>query len=203
MGKDNMNKKILIGSIIAVAVLIGVSFTSVVGYRSVASDVKASPLFNIRSIRAIDEESEDFTFEYVGKGEVSIIPLPTRDNETILIQQAINGIRKMNEGEFNQFVLFTINKLICENEINEKDIPQIKNLLILLKNNPEGFFKTLHNKCRNDKILYSKDNNCLTMPPFQCLLAIIFIVLFLPIIAIALVILEYIDMFLYWLTIKC
>jgi len=37
-----MKKKIIIGSIIAVAILIGVSFTSVVGYRIVASDVKAS-----------------------------------------------------------------------------------------------------------------------------------------------------------------
>ena len=42
-----MNNKILSGSIIAVTVLIGVSFTSVVGYRSVASDVKVSPLFNM------------------------------------------------------------------------------------------------------------------------------------------------------------
>ena len=58
-----MNKKILIGSIIAVTILIGVSFTSVVGYRSVASDVKASPLFNIRTSRAIDEEEKGLRCE--------------------------------------------------------------------------------------------------------------------------------------------
>jgi len=50
-----MNKKILLGSILSVAILILVSFTSVLGYNSVDSDVKASPLFNIRSSRAIDE----------------------------------------------------------------------------------------------------------------------------------------------------
>jgi hypothetical protein len=42
-----MNKKILIDSIIAVEILVLVSFTSVVGYISVESDVKISPLFNI------------------------------------------------------------------------------------------------------------------------------------------------------------
>ena len=39
---DNMNKKILIGSIIAVAILILVSFSSVVGYNSVESDLDIS-----------------------------------------------------------------------------------------------------------------------------------------------------------------
>ena len=42
-----MNNKILIGSIASVVILILVSFTSVVGYNSVESDVKVSPLFNI------------------------------------------------------------------------------------------------------------------------------------------------------------
>jgi len=45
-----MQKKILIGSIASVIILILVSFTSVVGYNSVESDVKDSPLFNIRLI---------------------------------------------------------------------------------------------------------------------------------------------------------
>jgi len=52
-------KKILVGSIIVVAVLIGVPSTSVVGYNIVKSDVKASLLFTIGTNRAIDEESKD------------------------------------------------------------------------------------------------------------------------------------------------
>ncbi len=56
-----MNKKILIGSIIAVAILVLVSFTGVVGYQTTKSSTiaKASPLFAVRSSRAIDEESKD------------------------------------------------------------------------------------------------------------------------------------------------
>jgi len=54
----NMNKKILIGSIIAVAILVLVSFTGVVGYQTTKSSTiaRASPLFAVRSSRAIDEE---------------------------------------------------------------------------------------------------------------------------------------------------
>ena len=51
-----MEKRILIGSIIAVVILILLSFTSAIGYRSIESDVKVSPLFNIRSSKAIGKE---------------------------------------------------------------------------------------------------------------------------------------------------
>jgi hypothetical protein len=103
-----MNKKIFIGCIVAVTVLIGVSFTSVVGYRSIASDVKASPLFNIRSIRAIDEESEELSCDYVGEGELSKISIPKRDNKTIIIQGILDRISKMSDKTFNRFIDFVI-----------------------------------------------------------------------------------------------
>ena len=53
-----MDKKILIGSIIAVAILVLVSFTGVVGYQTTKSSTidVASPLFTVRSSRAIDKE---------------------------------------------------------------------------------------------------------------------------------------------------
>jgi hypothetical protein len=99
-----MNKKILIGSIIALCILVGVSFTSVVGYRSVASDVKASPLFNIRSSRAIDEESEDLSCDYLGSGNSINLLIPERDDKIELIQKAIESIRKMDDKTFKRFV---------------------------------------------------------------------------------------------------
>ena len=56
-----MNKKILIGNIIAVAILVLVSFTGVIGYQTTKSSTiaRASPLFAVRSNRAIDEERKD------------------------------------------------------------------------------------------------------------------------------------------------
>ena len=52
MGKG-MNKKILIGSIIAVVILVLVSFTGVVGYQTTKSSTiaRASPLFKVRTNR--------------------------------------------------------------------------------------------------------------------------------------------------------
>ncbi len=120
-----MNKKILIGSIIAVAVLIGVSFTSVVGYRSVESDMKVSPLFNIRTNRAIDEESEDLSWEYVGKGFGINIPFPTRDNKVESLDRFVNIIRTMDEKSFDRFVDFiflNLNQIEDFREYNNKEI---------------------------------------------------------------------------------
>ncbi len=99
-----MCKKILIGSIIAVAILIGVSFTSVVGYRSVDSDVKASPLFNIRSSRAIDEENEDLSCEYIGKGEEINIPIPKRNHYGTPLTQVLNHIKRMDSNDVKRLL---------------------------------------------------------------------------------------------------
>jgi hypothetical protein len=106
----NMNKKILLGSILSVVILILVSFTSVVGYNSVDSDVKASPLFNVRSSRAIDEKSEELRCEYVGKGYGSNLLIPNRDNKAAIIQEVIERISKMDDESYNKFVNSLINR---------------------------------------------------------------------------------------------
>ncbi len=99
-----MNKKILIGSIIAIAILIGVSFTSVVGYRSVESGVKASPLFNIRTSRAIDENNQELSCEYVGKGEEITLPLQVRDNRLVYLHKCIDRISKLHDKGKNKII---------------------------------------------------------------------------------------------------
>ena len=117
-----MNKKILIGSIIAVAILVLVSFTSVVGYNSVESDLKPSPLFNVRSSRAVEEEGMDFTTDYVGKGEELTIPLPDRNNIEVLIEKVIDRISKMDDKSFDRFVKLIKAHINQNNRINDKEI---------------------------------------------------------------------------------
>ena len=98
-----MNKKILIGSILAVVLLTLVSFSSVVGYRSVESDSKfLSPLFGIRTNRAINKEQDVVTSDYIGQGEKNVIPIPIRDEKKILLQMTINKLIKMDEKEMNE-----------------------------------------------------------------------------------------------------
>ena len=118
-----MDNKILISSLIAVVILIGVSFTSVVGYKSVASDVKASPLFNIRSSRAIDEESTILSCEYVGKG--STLSFPKQDDRFILTHKFIDKISEMDEETFERFIAFIIYYLQKNNILDGSKLEKI------------------------------------------------------------------------------
>jgi len=133
-----MNNKILIGSIIAVTVLIGVSFTSVVGYRSGASDVKASPLFNIRSKRAIDEESEDLSCEYVGKGKESILSFPQRDNRTEIVQKIVKSINQMSDETFEKFVTLFIHQAQKDKRFNDETPNEIRKAFYLIRYNDKS-----------------------------------------------------------------
>jgi len=93
-----MKKKILIGSIIAVALLVLVSFSSVVGYNSVKSDTKiASPLFSI-----INNKGE-VSSNYLGKGEDKGLSIPRRDENNIMIQKILKMISKMSDEEYKVF----------------------------------------------------------------------------------------------------
>jgi hypothetical protein len=173
-----MNKKILIGSIIAVSVLIGVSFTSVVGYRSGASDMKASPLFNIRSSRAIDEENRDLSCEYVGKGDNINLLIPNRDSKLELIQKAIIRISKMDNTTFNRFIGIVINRVPQELNINA-----VVSMFEKLRNNPimlvnSDIFQKINADKQLDTYEYTMcDTICGSCPiteynPIICLLGI-------------------------------
>ena len=119
-----MNKKILIGSIIAVAILILVSFTGVVGYQTTKSSTiaKASPLFTVRSSRAIDGESKDLNCDYVGKGEEIVLSIPKRDTHQYLISKLINMIRKMDDKTYDRFVELVKAYRNQNNKINDNEI---------------------------------------------------------------------------------
>ncbi len=121
-----MNNKILIGSIIAVTILIGVSFTSVVGYRSVASDVKASPLFNIRTSKAIDEEREELWCEYVGKGIENNIFIPKRIDGITPFMKFIYSLIKINEKVHNPDINNILQQYIHNNIIEIEQISELE-----------------------------------------------------------------------------
>jgi hypothetical protein len=129
--------KKLIGSIITVAVLISVSFTSVVGYRSVASDVKASPLFNIRNRRALDEENKVLTSEYVGKDETYLITFPKLDSTALYIKDAINIITDMDDITYTKFIDLLLKRMYQDKVIQKGDIPNIMVKLHQFKTNPD------------------------------------------------------------------
>jgi hypothetical protein len=121
-----MRKFPLIGvSIIAVVLLILVSLTNVVGYQSVqSSGGNDSPLFSVRTKRAINQVNRDaVTFNYLGKGQYSM-PFPERDNRTELIQKVIDRIRTMDDDSFNRFIDNAVNQI--NHKDNLKDISVIE-----------------------------------------------------------------------------
>jgi hypothetical protein len=134
-----MNQKLLLSAAcIGAAILVVLaSFTTVVGVQSAKSDFVDSPLFGVRSRRAIDSENQDIVCEYVGKGKEIVIPLPKRDNETVLIQRAIDILRGMDDREFDKFVGFFISKMKEKNVVKKYQIPEIRQALFQLRNNPK------------------------------------------------------------------
>jgi hypothetical protein len=133
-----MKKKILIGSIIAICILVGVSFTSVVGYRSIASNVNASPLFNIRSSRAIDDESNELTYNYVGKEKQSILSIPKRDISKLYIKDVIKIFYEMDDISYTRFIDLFIKRMYKDKLILKSDIPFMMMYLHQLKTTPDG-----------------------------------------------------------------
>ncbi len=157
-----MKKYIIIGSIVSVAILILVSFTSVVGYRTVESGVKTSPLFNIRSSRVIDEESEVLSCAYVGNGEGCCLSIPKRDSRKILIQKFIDDISMMDKTKFNKFVDIIINEILKNDNFKEDDISKL--MLVL-------------NSFRDSKsqiIINNPIPNELTVNPIFCIFFFLF-----------------------------
>jgi len=141
-----MNKKILIGSIIAVVLLTLVSFSSVVGYSSVKSDSKiVSPLFGIRTNRAIDKEQDAVTSDYIGKGKAINILLPRRNDKADLIEKFVNLIKGMDEKSFDRFVDLFINHLHSRDDIQGYDDEEIILSLNLIRDNPKvsGYYLSI------------------------------------------------------------
>jgi len=126
-----MNNKILMGSIIAVVILVLVSFTGVVGYQTTKSSTitKASPLFTVRSSRAIDEESKDIVCDYVGKGNTFLIL--RRDGKSTGINKVINIINRMDDSTYNRFV----RRISTRYNVDNKDVNEI---LQLIRSNPKN-----------------------------------------------------------------
>ncbi len=181
---------IIIGSIIAVAILIGVSFTSVVGYQSTSRTItEISPLFTVRSSRALDIDSKDLSFNYVGKGEATKIYLPERNDRIESVDNLINFIKRMDDKSLQRFTYLIMYYLHNNEDTQEFYYEEILQSLKELKDNPDIInqymteeSKVLTNLCNT----FYLTGPC--MPPLHCLafelmiiFGIIYNILFLPI----------------------
>ena len=135
-----MEKKLLIGgSAIAVVVLVLASLSPVVGFHTVKStSTKNSPLFSIRTNRAVNKETTGtFISDYIGKGgEINII-FPLRNNKDSDGQKIIDKITAMNDEELHIFINLIIKQLQKYTKTINIEKSKIISLLYNLKDNPE------------------------------------------------------------------
>jgi len=134
----NKKKKIIIGSIGAVVLILLTSFTIVIGKQDNNKTIANSPLFAIRIQKTINGEQKSVTSHYLGKGKESKISSIYRDIRIESIQKIIERISKMSDAQLAELAgLIGCNKMVNENR------QQLLRLLYQLKNNPGEIKKQL------------------------------------------------------------
>ena len=170
-----MNNKILICSIIAVAILVLVSFTGVVGYQTTKSSTiaRASPLFTVRSSRAIDEESRDLSCDYFGKGLDSNINIPMRDGRQLTIQRFTELVKSMDDDKFDKFTVQLVS-LLEKQDVN--NIDTIINLIKTIKSD-KGRINLFNNVDSGEYTWFVKFHPDECWYPFKVVINIVFLLI--------------------------
>jgi len=138
-----MKIKLLLGSIGAVAILILVSFINAVGYQSVKSTTVPSPLFNVRTQRATNQQQNIITSQYLGMGKENELKvfISSRNNERILLQKALNRLYRMDDATFTKFIEKVLFWVSTQDEYKDVNVSQLIIVLHQIKENPTIFEK--------------------------------------------------------------
>jgi hypothetical protein len=152
-----MKGKVVMGSIFAAAMIILVSFVSVVGYQSIKikESESSSPLFTIRTLRATQKAYENsLTSNYLGKGKSVWLSFQrtefiTKEN----IEQISSMIAKGNLGIIDSNNQQKLNLIL---EIIKNNLPEINKLIFEKKidfNMIIAKYSTLGNKELKNELL--------------------------------------------------
>jgi len=137
-----MKKNPLIGvSAIAVVLLVLGSLTNVVGYQTVkSSTMNESPLFSLRTKRALNQESRNtLTSKFFSKDSENKFQIPIRESNTILIQKFIEIISEMDNKEFDRLQSLVITNIYEDNNYNNIDSKIIISVLTQVGLHDEEF----------------------------------------------------------------
>jgi hypothetical protein len=146
-----VDKKYLIGvSICAVVLLVLSSLSNVVGYQSVKSTVNDSPLFQTRTQRATNQQTNSITSRYLGMGKENLLQFPIRDNNNALMKTAIEIISKMDNKTFERFTEFCIQGIRQDKSLRDANLNDIVKTLYVLKTKRETIINSFINKNNRD-----------------------------------------------------
>lgn len=184
-----MNKKILLGCIGAIVIIMLASFSSVIGEQTRnSSEMKNSPLFHIRTLRNTDNSNRvAITTDYIGKGKSITLPLSTHSKAQLFFRKAIESINKIDEASFNNFLKTAVNKLRESEMVNKEDIPKLEELFHFLRKNPDEVknYPVVERKSEQLKLWTSgcQTINCYTLQdtPILCFILLVAFPIWFPI----------------------
>ena len=133
-----MKNKILILSIIVIISLVCLPFNSVLGHKSNISNIKESPLFKIRTDKAIGRQAKVLHCEY--KSEDISIPNLHRIENLNMIQKIIDRISAMDYRTFDNFIDYIIDSAKKNKKLNDLDSDNIREAISLLRNSRKSTF---------------------------------------------------------------
>ena len=129
---------IILVSICAVVLLVLGSLSNVVGYQSMKSTAMSeSPLFSIRTQRAINQQQNILTSKFLGMGKENLLQFPISNNRTELLIKAIEYIGKMDDKKFKQFIELCIQRVKQDNIFRDTNLNGLLQIFHKLRINPE------------------------------------------------------------------
>jgi hypothetical protein len=172
-----MDKYPLIGvSICAVVLLVLGSLSNVVGYQSVKSTVNDSPLFQTRTKRATNQQTNSITSQYLGMGRGSPLQFQSRDSRTEQLNKVIDVISKMDDKTFTRFTELCIRKIREGNTFSETN-NEIIQMLQLLQKQSKTIILSFTNKNKQEWLpTYDFYSVCIAFPGCWIILIVLAII---------------------------
>ena len=185
-----MDKRpLIVVSLCAVVLLVLGSLSNVIGFQSVKSTVNDSPLFLTRTQRATNQQQNDLTSEYLGKGKKTLLKFSIWDYRTEQLKKIIEVISSMDDKTFEHFIKLYIQKARQDTTLKNTNSIEIIQVYHLLKTKPEII--------NNSFITRNNQENFPTYEPYTlcawspgCLIFCIIIVLIKGLIIVPLAILQ-------------
>ena len=112
-----------------------------------------SPLFGVRTKRAVNDEQEPVESDFLGKGEKINIHLPERDDKVVLIERFISSVEKMDEKSLDRVIDIVLLRLNNDNIVSISK-SEIKEAISFIVNNPDLAKNYYANEIEKSDIVY-------------------------------------------------
>jgi hypothetical protein len=140
-----METRFVVGCTLVAAALVLVSFSSVVGFQTMQADA-ASPLFTIRSTRAVEKESARLDREYIGEDQQTSLQFPERDGRMDSIDLIIESVRRMDDASLRRFAFLVYSHLRLAGDAKGFDSQEVTSLLLQIRSSPDRVVKDIEQR---------------------------------------------------------